>query len=252
MFRYLLATVIVAASMAPAIAADVPTFDVSEVECLPLEQNRVLAATLGGLEGGDTARLYFRRLNPVGAFYYDAMAPAGTGKFWTTFPRPEDRRQQPLTDEWWEILQTRDWMKVDGRDRDWLEDHLRDQDQEAAEYYVAVYDAAGEVRGRSATFLTSVRANDCFEQLTPKQSGWADNLTIGETSVAQANKEIFHWLCQGIVTRIDTEDILHPDEYCRACVVGLGFVPPLASVATGVVSGAIIEHPPSEASPRQP
>lgn len=250
MSRHLIVTAILATALAPAVAAQGPSFDVSQPDCLPLERNRVLAATLGGIEGGDNARLYFRRLSPVGAFYHVALAPSGADNFWTTFPRPEDRQQQQLTDEWWEILQTRDWME--GRDRNWLADHLRDQDQEAAEYYVAVYDAAGKVRGRSATFLTSVRANDCFEPLTPKQSGWADNLTIGETSVAQGNKEVFHWLCQGIVTRLDTADILHPDEFCRACVVGLGFVPPLASVATGVVSGAIIEHPPTEASPRQP
>jgi len=249
MNRYLVATIILAASLAPAMAAEGPSFDVEPLECLPLELNRALQAEIGGIEGGDSARLYFRRLNPVGAFYYVGMAPSGAGNFWTTFPRPEDREQNQLTDEWWEILQTRDWM--DGRDRNWLEDYLRDQGQEAAEYYVAVYDAAGMVKGRSATLLTSVRGNDCFEPLTPKQSGWADNLTIGETSVAQANKEVFHWLCQGIVTRIDTADILHPDEYCRACVIGFGFVPPLASVATGVVSGSIIEHQP-EASPRQP
>lgn len=248
MSRYLTATVLLASVLVP--AAQAQSFDVEQVDCLPLEQNRIVEASLDGLEAGDTTRLYFRRLNSVGAFYYVGMATSDSGKYWASFPRPEDREQQQLTDEWWQILETRDWME--GRDRNWLENYLQDQDQEAAEYYVAVYDAAGNVRGRSATYLTEVRANDCFEPLTPKQRGWASNLTIGETSPAQGNKEVFHWLCEGIVTRIDTADVMHPDEYCRACVVGLGFVPPLASVATGVVSGAIIEHPPTEASPRQP
>jgi hypothetical protein len=250
MSRYLIAITLTAAIAGPAMAADGVTFQVDQLACLPLENNAVLEAGIEGLNGGDTVRLYFRRLNPVGAFYYVGMAGSESGKFWSTFPRPEDRQQQQLTQEWWEILQTRDWVK--GRDYEWLEGYLRDQDQEAAEYYVAAYDSAGKLRKRSETFLTEVRANDCFEPLTPKQRGWADNLTVGETTSAQTGKEVFHWLCEGIVTRIDSYGILRPDEFCRACVVGFGFVPPLASVATGVVSGAIIEHPPTEASPRQP
>ncbi len=248
MLRYIAAAG-VALALTPVAWAAEPTFDLTPIECLPLEANAVLEAAVGGLEGGDDVRLYFRRLNPVGAFYYVGSAASGDDRYWTTFPRPENREQHHLTDDWWEILETRDWMK--DRDRDWLEDYLEDQGQEAAEYYVAVYDAAGEVRGRSETQLVSVLDEDCREPLTPRQRGWADNLTVGETSTAQADKEVFHWLCDGIVTRIDTERILHPDEFCRACVVGFGFVPPLASVASGVVSGAIIEHTPP-ASPRQP
>ena len=242
--------ILMAICLAPAMAADSPTFDIAKLACLPLENNAALQAEVGGLAGGDELRLYFRRLSPVGAFYYVAMEPSGDNNYWSMFAKPEDREQHHLTDDWWTILETRDWMQ--GRDRDWLENYLDDQDQEAAEYYVAVYDGHGEVRGRSETQLTEVRANDCYESLAAKQRGFAENLTIGETSIAQGNKEVFHWLCDGIVTRIDPDDILHPDEFCRACVVGLGFVPPLASVATGVVSGAIVEHPPTEATPRQP
>ncbi len=227
-----------------------PEFDIEDLACLPLEANAAARARVTGLRGGDEVRLYYRRLNPVGAFYYGAMDPSADSEFWATFPRPEDREQHELTEEWWEILKTRDW--VNGRDFEWLEDYLREQSQEAAEFYLAVYDAAGKIRKRSKTLLVEVRENDCYQQLTPQQRGWAENLTVGETSVAQADKEVFHWLCYGIVTRIDTNDVLHPDEFCRACVVGLGFVPPLASVAAGVVSGSIIEHPPTEASPRQP
>ncbi len=249
MYRYLVAVSFLALGFGGAVAADEPTFELTELDCLPLEANAALDATVGGLEGGDEVRLYFRRLNPVGAFYYVGNAAAGDSRYWATFPRPEDREQHQLTDEWWEILQTRDWME--GRDRDWLENYLENREQEAAEYYVAVYDETGEVRGRSKTQLVSVEPDDCNNPLTPRQRGWADNLTVGETSTAQADKEVFHWLCDGIVTRIDTERILHPDEFCRACVVGFGFVPPLASVAGGVVTGAIIEHTPP-ASERQP
>lgn len=247
--RNLIAAVVLAACLSPALAAQ-PVFDVEQLACLPLENNAMLEATVGGLEGGDEIRLYFRRLSPVGAFYYVSMLPSGEGKYWTMFPQPENREQQHLTDEWFDILKNRDWMQ--GRDRDWLDDYLRDQTQEAAEYYVAVHGDDGEVRGRSQTLLTSVRANDCFEPLTPQQRGLADNLTVGETSSAQAGKEVFHWLCEGIVTRIDPNRIYRPDEYCRACVVGFGFIPPIASAASGVVSGVIVTQPPTEASPRQP
>jgi hypothetical protein len=249
MSRLLTPACLVVACMGSALGAQ-PAFDVEQISCLPLENNAVLRATVGSLEGGDEVRLYFRRLSPVGAFYYVAMLPSGAGKYWTTFPQAEDREQQHLTDEWYDILKDRDWMQ--GHDRDWLDDYLRDQGQEAAEYYVAVIAGDGAVRGRSKTMLTSVRGNDCFEPLTPQQAGLAQNLTIGETSSAQEDKEVFHWLCAGIVTRIDPMNVLHPDEYCRACVVGFGFVPPIASAAAGVVSGVIITQPPTEASPRQP
>ncbi|MCZ6727607.1 MAG: hypothetical protein O7A98_09685 [Acidobacteria bacterium] len=249
MLRYLTTIAVVAMFVVPLSAADDPGFEVPDLSCLPLENNAALTAAVAGVDGGDNVRLYFRRLNPVGSFYYVHMAASGGAKYWSTFPQPEDRQQTQLTDDWWEILQNRDWMN--GHDRNWLESFLNDQDQEAAEYYVAVYDGTGAVRGRSETHLSPVWANDCYEPLTPKQLGLSENLTIGEVTVTQGDKEVFHWLCWGLVTRIDPQGILHPDEYCRACVVGMGFVPPLASVATGIVSGAIIEHK-EEATERQP
>ncbi|MDH3403114.1 MAG: hypothetical protein OES32_13870 [Acidobacteriota bacterium] len=251
MSRSCFAAAVLTVCLSPSLTAQ-PVFDVEQLACLPLEDNGAVEARVEGVAGGDEVRLYYRRLNPVGAFYYGAMDPSAPNQFWSTFPRPEDREQHELTEEWWEVLRTRDWVEAQGFDFDRLRDYLESQNQEAAEYYVAVYDAAGKFRGRSPTLLTEVRENDCRQDLTPQERGWADNLTVGETSVAQANKEVFHWLCDGIVTRIDTADVLHPDEFCRSCVVGFGFVPPLAAVAAGVVSGAIIEHPPSEASPRQP
>ncbi len=106
---------------------------------------------------------------------------------------------------------------------------------EAAEFYVAVYEADGEpLRGaggeplRSPVFLVAVR-DDCPEspstRLDARQRGWAANLTVGETSEEQrgserTGKELFHWLCDGITARIGLDRIPRPDRHCRRCVIG--------------------------------
>ena len=230
----------------PAFAAAPEVTVESRPDCLPLEYNRALVASVSPEVAGGSVRLYFRRLNPVGAFYYDQMFASGDGEYWTVFPKPEDRRQHLLTDEWWEVLRDRDWMEE--RDREWLEGWLEEREQESAEYYVAVYDAKGELLGRTPTSLVEVwPADRCFEELTPEQMGWAENLTVGETTDVQARRCLFHWLCDGVVTRIGWQGILRPDECCRACVVA-GFLP---QAAAGIVLPGIITQR-REGSPEQP
>ncbi len=200
--------------------AQPPAISVGGLACLPLEENTTLAAKVTPEIGGSSVRLYFRRLNPVGTFYFDEMIASGDGDYWTVYPKPEDREQQQLTDEWWEILKDRDWME--GKDRDWLEDWLEDQENEAAEYFVAVHDAKDARLSRSDMRLVEVRdEDDCPTDMDEWQSGWAENLTVGETTEIQQGKPVFHWLCDGIVTRINFESVLRPDEFCRACVVAL-------------------------------
>lgn len=261
MLRYLLLGCLVFALATPSVGQSV---SIADLECLPLEENAALTADIGADQAGSRVRLFFRRLNPVGGFYSVEMHPSSTGAYWSVFPKPEQREQPELTDEWWELLKDRDWMQ--GHDRDWLESWLEQQQHEAAEYYVATYDAVGQVSARSDTRLVEVRgdpdkkkgeeaeegdAEECaVPPLDMKQSGWAQNLTVGETTAEQAGEPVFHWLCDGVVTRISQQGVFRADEYCRACVVGLGFVP-VSAIAAGVVSGAIVEHPP-EASPRQP
>ncbi len=225
----------------PASAAP-PEVTVDPPDCLPIEHNGAITATVDPEVAGSSVRLYFRRLNPVGAFYYDEMFASGSGGYWTVFPKPEDRKQHLLTDDWWEVLKDRDWME--GHDREWLEEWLEAQEQEATEYYVAVYDPAGKLLGRTETKLVEVwPADRCYEPLDPIQAGWAENLTVGETTDVQARRCLFHWLCDGVVTRISWEGILRPDECCRACVVA-GFLP---QAAGGLVAASIIE-----VSPEQP
>jgi hypothetical protein len=193
---------------------------VEDVPCLPRETNRALRASVEDMVSGGSVRLYFRRLHPLGAFYYNKMRPTAPGAYWSVFPKPESRRQHLLTDEWWKVLETRDWIVLKGRDRQWLESWLEEREQEAAEYYLAIYDARGRLVERGDTMLVDVLdPSECEAELDEWQTGWARNLTVGETTELQNGKPLFHWLCEGVVTRVSATGILQPDGYCRACVV---------------------------------
>jgi hypothetical protein len=229
------------------------TIETGELGCLPNEKNALITASVApDVGGGDSVRLYFRRLNPEGDFYYNEFMPTGAGDYWTVFPKPEERERVELEDEWWEELKDRDWM--DGRDRDWLEKWLEERDYEAAEYYVAVYDSAGErLESSPITLVEVLDQEECEVTLDRRQDGWAQNLIIGETQDDQVGGPVFHWLCDGIVTRIGTDDVIRADEYCRACVVAL--IP--LWVAGGALAAALIaeeiidpDRPP--ASPSRP
>ena len=205
---------------------------VEKLGCLPAESNRAVRASVESPVAGGSVRLYFRRLNPLGAFYYTRMRPTASGEYRTVFPKPEVRRQHLLTDEWWEVLRTRDWMVPEERDRQWLAGWLEERELEAAEYYAAIYDADGGLVARSDTRLVEVvEPADCGVELDAWEVGWAHNLTVGETTELQNGKPLFHWLCDGVVTRLSAAGIHEPDVYCRACVVAAREVarPPAAT-----------------------
>lgn len=113
--------------------------------------------------------------------------------------------------------QARDWMRA--MDLATLEDWLRRQTYEPTEYYAAVVAPGGTVLARSPILATPV-TDDCEVELGLQQQGMADNLVIGETAVWQEEEgEVFHWLCDGIVSRVDFAGILRVDRTCRVCVV---------------------------------
>lgn len=232
-----------------------PTIEVDEIACLPNEENASIRATVTPEVGGGSVRLYFRRLNPEGAFYYNRFFATGGGTYWTVFPKPEDREQAQLDDEWWEKLETRDWMN--GRDREWLEEYLEERPHELAEYFVAVHDSGGERITQTPMRLVEVTDHDgCEPSLDRFEDGWAENLTIGETREDQYGEQVYHWLCDGIVTRIDRNDVIRADAYCRACVVALlpVWVTPAAATLAGAALATEIfdnQDPPS-ASPSRP
>lgn len=249
-------TSVLLALLAPIAAlAQGPRIEVGSPDCLPNERNAVVRASVTPEVGGSTVRLYFRRLNPEGTFYYNHFFSQGDGTYWTVFPKPEDRKQLELDDEWWEVLEDRDWME--GYDREWLDQLLEDREHEYAEYFVAVHDGAGARLGRTPTRLVEIRDTaDCHAELNQFELGWSQNLTVGETHQDQYGEQVFHWLCDGIVTRIDWNDMIRADEFCRACVVALmpGWLLPAggalagATVMTQIVEGG--DPPP--ASPSRP
>ena len=267
------------ALLAGSVFAQPPSITTGDLTCLPVENNaEFTAAVAPEISGDQTLRLYFRRLNPVGSWYYHLMNPEGAGDYWTVFPRPEDREQPELSDEWWEVLKDRDWVAANGWSRDDLGDWLDDQENEAAEYYVAVVGPDAQVISRSDTMLVPVRktcpsVDDIPDAWVRRERQWfSGSLTVGETTQIQRGRQVFHWLCDGIVSRIgvfcrgagetetggelgcsdpaDVEEIVRPDDFCRACVVGLipRVAPAVAAVGAGIVTVNITEN----ASPSRP
>ena len=271
------------------LASQTPPVTAEQLECIPLEGNSVVRATINDVAGGYSARLYFRRLNNlVEDFYYVTMRPSGGANWWAVLPRPEDHQlpeqrlgSQPPPDHpwaaWWKAKEAstdrdpnhdldddvirerasegqkekRDWMikLADDDLQKWLES-IRDLN-EPAEYYVAVIDSYGKVVAKSSMHAVPVR-RDCTVRLNAVEVGESRNLTVGETRPWQQGEPIFHWLCEGVVTRIDDAGILRADEICRSCVVAWvkpNFLVPVASVLGATT---IIVVPPAEPSPSRP
>ncbi len=166
----------------------------------------------------------------------------------------------------------RTWMQSASPEelQEWLEALVN----EPAEYYVAVFDAAGTPVTRTE-FQRTVVAPDCppiepeavrralpaawaaelgepaLAHLVARMQGRTQVLTVGETAPWQRGEGVFHWKCDGVVTRIDPEGIYRPDEVCRACV----FILPLwlVGLSSAVGSGLLLElTEPPLASPTTP
>ena len=108
------------------------------------------------------------------------LEPEPGGRFWAMPPKPERRNEQ-------------------------------------IEYYAALVDPTGKVAARSETQIVPV-TRDCRVQLDPKERGVAENLTVGETSPQQQGKKVLGFLCDGVVTRVNSANVRRSDEVCRACV----------------------------------
>ncbi|MEM9291324.1 MAG: hypothetical protein AAGD01_06570 [Acidobacteriota bacterium] len=110
----------------------------------------------------------------------------------------------------------RNWMETldDATFQRWLEE----LEYEPTEYFGSVFDPQGNEITRSPMKVVEVQ-EDCPDQLSDEQRGFAENLTVGETALWSEGEEVFHWLCDGIVNRIDPNGILRADEICRVCFV---------------------------------
>ncbi|MEM7049148.1 MAG: hypothetical protein AAF604_05790 [Acidobacteriota bacterium] len=276
-----------------AATAQTVAVDVEQVECLPLARNTVVKATVTGDPAGSTVRLFFRRMHEeVEDFYWVGMNPSAGG-YWGVLPRPEDHklREHELDDPpddvesdelwaaWWQAKEAsedrdpnddlddeiiRERASVGGfpEDRAWMtaldndtfQRWLEDLENEPAEYYAAVFDASNELVAKSDMKVALVR-EECEVAFTPQEAGEALNLTIGETAPWQEGKKVFHWLCDGIVTRVNSAWIPRADEVCRSCVVALfnkrDFLVPATVVGVGGITTIIISDDP-DPSPTRP
>jgi hypothetical protein len=245
------------------------------VQCVPAGANAVVQATVTNNQPDTSTRLFFRRMNDVVEdLYYVDMYPEGGGRYWGIMPKAEKRkldrheierrRDEGSTNSpeaiWWrqkeasddrnpnkdldpdEIrerasvgkTEQRDWMNTltDQEFEQWL-DTL---EYEPVEYFAAVFGPTGEVIAKSPMLIGEVRSeSDCDVVLTPAQLGESQNLVVGETADWQRGKPVYHWLCDGVVARVDPDGIKRPDETCRTCVPCLN----QATVLNYTVGGAV-------------
>jgi hypothetical protein len=194
------------------VAARGQSVSVDKPPCVPAEDNGLVKATVTAAAPGQSVRLYFRWREHED-FYWVAMEAEPGGRFWATPPKPEKRNEQ-------------------------------------IEYYAALTDPAGKVVARSETQIVKV-TSDCKVQLGPKERGVAQNLTVGETSPKQQGKKVMAFLCDGIVTRINSQGVRRADEVCRACVIAW-WPRALLAAPAAVGVGIITESDPPEPSPSRP
>ncbi|HEX2252088.1 MAG TPA: hypothetical protein VHQ65_02345 [Thermoanaerobaculia bacterium] len=175
------------------------------------------------------------------------------GAWWMAKDRSTDRDpNDELNDEWIEERarrggepQPRDWMRAQTPAQ--LETWLEDRDNEPAEIYAAVFDANGRMVPGSRTPMQAVPvAEDCDVHLPRdlRSRGQAENLVIGETAPWQIGRPVFHWLCDGIVSRVDHRSILRADEQCRACIV--------AQLRPALLLGSVLMLPPTNEDDPEP
>lgn len=174
--------------------------------------------------------------------------------------------------------QRRDWMLEMSLPA--LEDWLEGLQYEPSEHYATVVDTDGNEIARSPMKVVRVVEEDeCvgsvagvhvdpyfmgligWQGLQEEQrrewsdriGGQADNLVVGETAPWEIGRRVFHWLCDGIVSRLDYRSILRADDICRACVVAWARKPELlVPVAAGSVGIVTVTPDPEPVSPVEP
>jgi hypothetical protein len=195
-------------------AAHAQSISVEPLKCVPKEDNAVVRASMSADAPGQTPRLYFRWQGQTD-FYWVAMESEPGRRFWGVPPKPERRNEQ-------------------------------------VEYYAALADANGKVSARSMSQTARV-TDDCKPQLSPKERGVAENLTVGETTPEQQGAKVVGFLCKGVVTRINSQGIRRSDEICGPCaVVWWDRKSVLIPAFAGGVVGVIVTDRDPEPSPSRP
>ena len=194
-----------------AATAHAQSIALEKTSCIPKEDNGVVRANTSGAVSAQTPRLYFRWKDHEDFYWVEMEAEPG-GRFWATPPKPEERNEQ-------------------------------------VEVYAALVDAIGKVVTRSESQLVKV-TKGCDVRLTEKERGVAENLTVGETSPKQEGKKVMAFLCDGVVTRVNSAGIRRSDGVCRACVIA--WWQRAAAVAPSFALITPPFHPPEEPSPARP
>jgi hypothetical protein len=211
-----LATVIAVGAAGGAAPLAAQSITVQPVSCFRFADNQVVRATTLGEPGGATTRLYFQWTeHPY--YYWVDFEHDGPGRYWVTPPKPETRNKE-------------------------------------IEFYGVLLDGAGRELARSQILKSKV-TSDCQVKLTPQQLGAAQNLTIGETSSKQLHNRVNGFLCDGIVTRVNPENIKRADETCRTCVVAWWLrkellIPVVGAAGLTGVTSVVSDQP--EPSPSRP
>ena len=198
------------AALLAATAIHAQTIEIEQLQCIPTGDNALVKATATNEPAGESPRLYFQ-WRGHGETYWVELEPAGGGRYWGVFPRPERRNEE-------------------------------------VEYYAALVDAAGAQVAKSAVRTAKVNGN-CPVRLAEREEGVASNLTVGETvAQQQGHKPVLGFLCDGIVTRINHQGVRRSDEICRACVVAWWKLP-TALAAVPITGILIIDDEPSPSRP---
>jgi hypothetical protein len=211
--RILFAACLLLAGLAGVTAAEAQSVSVLKPDCLPMEENGVVRATGTTSGPGQSLRLYFRWKEHED-FYWVTMEAEPGGKFWAIPPKPEKRNEH-------------------------------------VELYGAVVDPTGKVVARSEPLMAKV-TDDCRVQLSDKERGVAENMTIGETSPKQQGKKVLAFLCDGVVTRINSAGVRRADEVCRACVIAWWQRKGVIVPATAGIVGIVVTDDDPEPSPARP
>ncbi|HET6347341.1 MAG TPA: hypothetical protein VFH51_20585, partial [Myxococcota bacterium] len=182
-------------------------------DCIPTEENGVVRATGATTGPGQSPRLYFRWKEHED-FYWVTMEAEPNGKYWAIPPKPEKRNEH-------------------------------------VEMYGAVVDATGKVVARSQPLMAPV-TKDCKVQLSEKERGVAENMTVGETSPKQQGKKVLAFLCDGVVTRVNSAGVRRADEVCRACVIAWWQRKGVIVPATAGIVGIVVTDDDPEPSPARP
>jgi hypothetical protein len=208
---------LLALSTASGAVAQGPTVVFRPVECIPAQGHTLVAVAVTPSVTAAEPRVYFRRQDH-GDFYYVPLQRASEGAFWGLLPIPEPENT-------------------------------------VAELFAAVADAEGALVSRSAAQIVPV-TSDCRVELEGEQRDLAGRLTVGETAVAQAGRELAWWRCEGVVGRIDLRGEERADEACAPVALWWQRPEMLAPLVLGwgggVLAILIDEEGERELSPARP